>query len=397
MKKTLLIMVATVACLTLAFAVPSFAEVTQGPPGYYQKAHGHTAGTIKYFKNGHPENQSEWVFLYEKPDTNGCGGACGDAFADANAGATVGAPSFSVDLHDVTGAAVVDLDNKPNGWSAAGGAFTLDASATGTGKDRYFLWWKIKDGKAIAVVDITNTTLTTHALVFTSGDKLGGTGGLAYSYVKGIAILDVNASAYATGNKGCLQIASVSLSGDLSVVAGGSATVLGPNGSYSQTVGKGMTTAGIEGSDFDSGTYGVKWVWIFPIPTDYEAQAELNGMVIGTQDLFVKAYVSPDGMTTVNFGVVSGGSVIALGDISLTGDVTASGVVGQEAQAVGGGAVVTGSSLASYNNAGGTVSGRCLPVAQGDGLAVVTGYNNITNTGNQLTINSHQSAFATTK
>ena len=149
--------------------------------------------------------------------------------------------------------------------------------------------------------------------------------------------------------------------------------------------------------DFDSGTYGVKWVWIFPIPTDYEAQAELNGMVIGTQDLFVKAYVSQDGMTTMNFGIVSGGSVIALGDISLTGDVTASGVVGQEAQAVGGGAVVTGSSLASYNNAGGTVSGRCLPVAQGDGLAVVTGYNNITNTGNQLTINSHQSAFATTK
>lgn len=393
MKKMLLILVALVACLALVAPPAMAGPQPKDLPGYYE----HTVtGAIKYFKNGHPGDPSQWVFLYEKPDTNGCGGACGDAFADANAGATVGAPSFSVDLNDGTGAAVVDIDN-PNGWSAAGGAFVLDASATGTGKDKYFLWWKIKDGKAIAIVDITNTTLTTHALVFTNGDKLDGTGGLAYSYVKGIAILDVNASAYATGNKGCLQIASVSLSGDLSVVAGGSATVLGPNGSYSQTVGKGMTTAGIEGSDSDYGTYGIKWVWIFPIPTDYEAQAELNGMVIGTQDLFVKAYVSPDGMTTVNFGIVSGGSVIALGDINLTGDVTASGVVGQEAQAVGGGAVVTGSSLASYNNAGGTVSGRCLPVAQGDGLAVVTGYNNITNTGNQLTINSHQSAFATTK
>ena len=391
--KTLLIV--GVAALTLAFAVPSYAQVTQGPAGYYQKTHGHNAGTIKFFKNGHPENQSEWVFLYEKPNTNGCGGACGDAFTDANTSVTVGAPTFSVDLDDPTGAPVVDIDN-PNGWSAAGGAFTLDASATGTGKDKYFLWWKIKDGKAIAIADITDTTLTTHALVFSNGDKLGETGGLSFSYVKGIAVLDVNASAYATGNKGCLQIASVSLSGDLSVVAGGSATVLGPNGSYSQTIGKGMTSAGIEGSDFDSGTYGIKWVWIFPIPVDYEAQAELNGKVIGVQDLFVKAYVSPDGMTTMNFGIVSGGSVVALGDISLTGDVTASGVVGQEAQAVGG-AVVTGSALASYNNAGGAVSGRCLPVAQADGLAVVTGYNNITNTGNKLTINSHQSAFATTK
>ena len=136
-------------------------------------------------------------------------------------------------------------------------------------------------------------------------------------------------------------------------------------------------------------------MWIIPI--DPEAYAELDGKVIGTQDLLVAAYTSPDGQTTMNFGMVSGGKVVALGDLNLTGEVTASGIVQQEAQALGLGAVAYGSSIASYTNAGGSITGRCLPVAQGDGLAVVTGYNNITNTGSQLTINSRQSAFATTR
>lgn len=34
-----------------------------GDPGYYVKINGETAGTVKYFKNGHPEEPSEWVFL----------------------------------------------------------------------------------------------------------------------------------------------------------------------------------------------------------------------------------------------------------------------------------------------------------------------------------------------
>jgi hypothetical protein len=33
-----------------------------GEPGYYIKTRGKTAGTIKYFKNGHPENNSEWEY-----------------------------------------------------------------------------------------------------------------------------------------------------------------------------------------------------------------------------------------------------------------------------------------------------------------------------------------------
>ena len=319
-------------------------------------------------------------------------GNCGDATAEAGTSATVGGVDFSVDLNNPTSAPVVDIDN-PNGYSAAGGEFTIDASATALGKDKYFLFWKVADGRAYAAVKIDNTTLTTHALVLSTGDKTDGTGGLSATYVKGIAVLDIDTWAYATGNFGCLQEAEVAISGNLTVVAGGHAIVTGPNGSYAQTVGKGMTSASFAGSDYDSETYNF-W-WIFPI--DPEAYAELDGKVIGTQDLLVKAYVSADGQTTFNFGIVSGGNVVALGDVNLTGDVTSSGVVAQSAQAVGGGAVVYGSSMASYSNAGGNVAGRCLPVAQGDGLAVVTGYNKITNTGNKLTINSHQSAFATTK
>jgi hypothetical protein len=36
-----------------------------GGPGYYKKVHGATAGTVKYFKNGHPQPQdkNEWVFI----------------------------------------------------------------------------------------------------------------------------------------------------------------------------------------------------------------------------------------------------------------------------------------------------------------------------------------------
>lgn len=34
----------------------------KSPPGFYIKTRGNTAGMIKYFKNGHPDNNSEWVY-----------------------------------------------------------------------------------------------------------------------------------------------------------------------------------------------------------------------------------------------------------------------------------------------------------------------------------------------
>jgi hypothetical protein len=58
-----------------------------GGPGYYVKRNGQTAGKVKYFPNGHPENQSEWDFL----------GAyrCGNTKAGAGAGANISMTGYS--------------------------------------------------------------------------------------------------------------------------------------------------------------------------------------------------------------------------------------------------------------------------------------------------------------
>jgi hypothetical protein len=45
----------------------------QGPPikhppaGYYEKTRGNSAGMVKYFKNGHPQNNSEWIYMDPQP------------------------------------------------------------------------------------------------------------------------------------------------------------------------------------------------------------------------------------------------------------------------------------------------------------------------------------------
>jgi hypothetical protein len=50
---------------------PSVADFKGPPmnpgPGWYVKIHGKNAGTYKYFKNGHPENQSEWTYYGPNP------------------------------------------------------------------------------------------------------------------------------------------------------------------------------------------------------------------------------------------------------------------------------------------------------------------------------------------
>ena len=37
-------------------------KVTKSPPGTYIKVRGNSAGMVKYFKNGHPDNNSEWEY-----------------------------------------------------------------------------------------------------------------------------------------------------------------------------------------------------------------------------------------------------------------------------------------------------------------------------------------------
>lgn len=313
-------------------------------------------------------------------------GNCGDAAAEAHAGAEFGFPAV--------------VDDLGMGWTVAGGdGLVLEGHAYAQGKDKYFFIWKTADGKAFASAVIDGTTLKAVTKMFTTGEQ-HETGLPSITAVTGLAILDYNATALATGNKGCLQEASVALNGDLKALAGGYALATGPNGSNSYTGAEGTTTATVSASDSESKTIDWDIYWLFgcipiPIPVDPVAEASINGKIVVAQSLFTVAYVSPDGQTTMNFGMISGGNAISLGDANITG-MTASGMVTQSAVAVGPGAVAYGSSTASYENAGGQTYNGCLSVGQADGLAVVTGYNNVTNTGDTLSVTSHQTAYSTT-
>ena len=380
MKRTLsTLLVVGIAALSLTFAIPMMANATphNGPAGYYVKVKGGNLGKIQYFPNGHPTGKSEWEFV-EGGSPSGCS-TCDDAVADATAEAGVGFPAVT--------------DVKVMGYAQAGGKdLIITASADATGKDRYFLWWKIQDGFASAEADINVMEVDVRALVFSNGERHNG--GTSFTAVLSIGTLEFNASATAEGNFGCLQMASAALSGEFGAKAGGYArsAVDSIPGAFSYTEGKGSTVVGVSAFDAEVDRYDFKW-WIFP--TDVTATAEIDGKVIVMQGLLVKAYTSPDGTTTRNFGLITGGSALAFGDANLT-SIRADGFVAQEAQAVGNGGYAYGNSQAAYTGAGGNVNNGCISSGHANGLAVVTGYNNVTNTGSHLSVTSHQSAFATT-
>lgn len=377
LQKMKRLLVVGVAALSIAFAGVQIADAHpgqhHGPPGYYEKVHGQNAGDIKYFKNGHPGHTSEWELV--QPYRPGCHGACDDVIALAEAGIMI------VNPHAI-------VDDKGMGWGTAGGQdLELSGFALATGKDKRFWFFKIP-GFAISDVEL-KLTAKVYALVLTTGEKLD-TGGLSATYVKSIGTLVFDASAWATGNDGCPQFAEVALSGRFMVTAGGYALSTGPNGSYALTQGEGTTVVGLRGSDSDFDKDG--W-FIFP-PV---AHAGIEGFVMVKQDLFVVAYVSPDGTTTFNYGVVTGGSAMALGDVDIVG-IRAKGQVSQSAMATDGlGSFAYGNGTASFKGAkGDTYNGRCGSYADVGGIAVVTGYNNVTNTGNSVTATSKQHSFATT-
>lgn len=381
LQKLKRLLVVGVAALALTFAVPMMADagVTHGPPGYYIAVKGGNQGKIQYFSNGHPINQSQWEFI-----GGGSPGCSNCEQTDADVGINIGVGFPAVD------------DYKTMGFAEAGGRnLVLTASATATGKDLYFLWWKVQDAFGHAEAHVDDLYMKVGALVFSNGEKHNG--GLSFTTVLGIGTLEFNASAFAEGNFGCLQMASVALSGKFGTKAGGYAysTVDSNPNAYSLTEGEGHTIVGVSAFDAEVDKYDFKW-WI--IPTDVDARAEIEGKVKVYQGLLVTAYTSPDGMTTINFGSISGGSAKAYGDASLT-SVKANGTVMQQAQAVGPGAYAYGTSQASYVGAGGNVTEgrRGTEIANANGLAVVTGYNNITHTGSTLHVSSHQTAYATTK
>ena len=388
LRKLKTLLVVGIAALSLAFIMPNMANAGEGPPGYYVKLHGQTAGTIKYFKNGHPGSPSEWDLV--QPYRPRCGSNCDDVIALAEAGIAFG---YKADFDLET---IVEGDNVPdtlvgqdivNGGYAFGKDLELSGKALGTGKDKRFWCWTIP-GFALADVDL-KLVAKVYSIVLTNGVQYNG--GVSFSYVNTIGILNFDATALATGTTGCPQFAEVGLEGKFGVGAVGNALSLGPNGSYAITTGEGETMVKVSAYDSDFATS----TW-FILPG--LAHADIDGKIIVTQDLFVMAYVSPDGTTTFNLGVITGGNALAFGDANIEG-IRSSGMVSQSAYASDGqSGAAWGNSMASYNGAVGSVNNnRCLDTANGAGLAIVTGYNNVDNSNHVVTITSHQSAFGTTR
>jgi hypothetical protein len=273
-------------------------------------------------------------------------------------------------------------------WATAGGKeLEMMAQALATGKDKRICFFIIP-GFAWADVDL-ELAANIYLSEFTTGEMLE-TGGLSLTYALATGVLNFEGNAIAIGNNGCPQFAEVSLDGIFVTSVGAYSLATGPNTSYAITNGSGTTAVRISAHDSDFDKYG--W-FIFP-PV---ANADISGTVVVKQSVFVSSYVSADGMTTANFGIVTGGEAYAYGDANLEG-IRAKGQMYQGGQAHDGfGSIAYGHSAASFEGARGyTYNGRYCSYGDVGGMAVVKGYNNVTHDGNSVTITSKQSAFATT-
>jgi len=369
MFKKLLVVACAVLFLTVGVGSAVAGGFPQGPPGYYL----HDNGTMKYFKHGQNTNpQNQWELVREYSPCHG--GGCDDAIALAESGLVL------VNEHSV-------FFKNSMSWGSAGGKnLSFDGSAFATGKDSRFWFFKIP-GFAWADVDL-KMVASVFTKEITNGAKLNG--GLSFTYAKTIGELKFNGNAIAIGNDGCPQWAEISLDGVFMASVSAQSSSYLTDDSWGQTWGSGSTGVKLSAHDGDFDKSG--W-FIFP-PT---ANAGIKGLVIVKQDIFVKSYVSPDGTTSANFGIVRGGSAVSFGDANIIG-IKSRGNVGQAGIATDGlGAFAFGNSYAAYNGAKGyTYSTRCADFAGSNSVAVVTGYNNVNHTGNSVSITSSHSAFATT-
>ena len=209
MKKTLLILVALVACLSMAFVVPTVADAGKGPPGYYQKINGSSPqwdnGQVKYFKKGHPGPHSEWV-LVQRYNPGRCGSACDDAVALAESGIALGY--------------IEDFGTMGGGY-LLGENLELTGKAFATGKDKR-IWCFVIPGFAFADVDL-DLFAKVKSFVRTTGVKRWG---LSVTKVKTVGILNIDGTALALGTPGCPQFAEVGLTGRLTIGSSSSSCVL---------------------------------------------------------------------------------------------------------------------------------------------------------------------------
>ena len=376
MFKKLLVVVCAALFLTVGAG-----NVFAGPGNPFEDADlwYHTGnGKIKagdQFKNGHPGKKSQWV-----PCT---AALCGDPSGEGNAVALAKSKAEIDSKHLV-------VKNKSMSWGSAGGKdLTLRSRAFATGEDKKVWKWTL-DGFAFAHAN-SEMDANVYVKQFTNGVK--NNGGLSFTYAKAIGVLNFDSKAIATGGIGdCPQWAKTELKGAFLASVGAHSLSRGDNFAYATTWGNGTTGVRVYAydSEFDNTTH------FFGLIPAY-ADADLSGKVLVTQDILTMSYVKPDGTMTFNFGKIEGGNGYAFGDANITG-VRSSGIISQKGMATDGfGAYASGSSSAQYQGATGYVYGsRCISGANGSGLAVVTGYNNVVNTGSSVQIKSSQTAFATT-
>lgn len=270
----------------------------------------------------------------------------------------------------------------------AGGASiadaTLSAQANAKGKDYTSIgieWKWVKIGrhwvklpvpviehhKGYALADVkTFMEQKGYVCVLTNGPQAEG---LAFTFVKSTALLFFDASAFAKGTGRCPEYATVNLTGELTAYAYGNATVDGLYGNQAWAGGEGLTTVSFEGSDSEYDHNGSI------------ADADLKGIVGVNQNLVATAYVNPNGTLTKTFALIHTGNAFEFGDAHITG-INSSGMVSQSSYATNGlGAIAAGMSQAAYNNVA-------------NGLAMVNGFNMVTQTANSLTVMSSHSAYA---
>jgi len=380
MKKFFKSLVISLAMIGLV-ASTSFANgVVFEPAGFYE--HSQT-GAIKW-KDKHPAGQSEWNLIKE---------------VNADVGIYVNP------VNQILGDKVI-ADGTITDW--AGGVATANVTLEGEGfatgadgwagyyRPRFVAGWAYANGSAIL-------TMKSFVDIDTNGVQQTGT---SHTDVLATSSLDINGWVYAKGNDGNIQSVEMSVEGSLSSIAWGNSKSVGPNGSFAQAGGSGITTTNFFGIETDYSTHGG---WF----SSNKALVDFNSNIIVNQEFYSESFVSPNGDTSRNYAFVGGGDAkLTLGydgifgrdNIDLKG-IQAKGEVLQSGMATNGlGSYASGNSSASFSGAVGnisTISGwRIFPspgqTANVNGYATVSGYNNVVTTPSSVTVTSIQSGYATT-
>jgi len=217
--------------------------------------------------------------------------------------------------------------------------------------------------------------------------------------------LDIDGWASAEGNQGCNQDANISINGKIGAEAWGNTYVENQN-AYAGAGAGGHTEVLFGGYESDQSTYGFLGFGA------NEAFVDMHSKLDVSQSIYTKSYISPDGTIAGNLAISKGGSAVlnlgsdatlfdwfAQDNVSLYG-IESMGNAQQSALASNAIGYAAGSSSAAFSGAFGSVDnlkGFCGPdaIATGGGIAKAYGLNTVVQTGNSITVTSHQIGYAT--